>query len=221
MGFAYLFIGLFDWALALLALLQVVVPGLARGPEYTALLMAAGCLMFLLLIVAHELGHHFAGLAVGIRSCVIALTFVKLVRLRGRWRVSRNNDWLHPAGYVASEITPHHSTWRWGLAVFAGPAVNLVLSIVCLVSAAVVHTGPPEGMGDPSGAGWRQLALLLPGTPAVAALNLAGLISLWLGAGSLVPAGGKGGNRNDGDLLLALWCGKPHPVFDDDDDAQW
>jgi hypothetical protein len=56
----------------------------------------------------------------------------------------------------------------------------------------------------------RSVALLYPGDPATAGLNVAGLLSLGLGLGTLIP-GSAAGLRTDGGQLLDLWRGKGFP----------
>jgi hypothetical protein len=131
-----------------------------------------------------------------------------------RLRVRMNTAWFQPAAYVLHAF-PEGCVrpWRWAVLLLAGPLCNLLLGLTCLIAANWLNPGPPAGMPPDARVGWRSIALLFPGDMLTAQLNVAGLLSLGLGVGTLIP-GSAAGLRTDGGQLLDLWrrkgsAGKP------------
>src|SRR5262249_3338088 len=94
-----------------------------------------------------------------------------------------------------------------------GPLSNLVIGVACLAASSWHNPGPPNTVPPSARAGWGSVALLYPGDPATALLNIAGLVSLQMGLVNLVP-GNVGRLRSDGGQLLDLARGRlPAGVF--------
>ena len=191
--------------LGLLACWQALGIGVNYGLVTCLLLCGGGLLTFFALIAIHELGHLSVGLAMGFPFMRFTVGPVQLVRDGARIRPRLNTAWFKPAAYVMHELPQDGvQRWRWAAVVFAGPLSNLLAGAACLAAAHWLNPGPPVEMLHAPRVGWRSVALLYPGDPATAWLNIAGLLSLGLGLGTLVP-GSAAGMRSDGGQLLDLW----------------
>lgn len=193
---------------ALLLVWQALGIGVNYGPGACLLLCGAALLTYLALIALHELGHLLVGQALGLPFQRFTVGPLQLAREGGRVRARLNTAWFQPAAYVAHALPREGGRrWRWAVTVFGGPLSNLLVAVACLAAASGLNPGPPADMPRAARAGWRGVALLYPGDPVTAWLNIAGLLSLGLGLGNLVP-GSAVGLRTDGGQLLDLWRGK-------------
>lgn len=190
----------------LLMLWQVAVVGLVAGPGDLVVVAAAGVAAGIALVIAHELGHALAGWGVGLPPMSLTLVFVRVDWQGGRPVLRPNMRLLHLAG-VSYHAVAGAERWRVAAIFAAGPVVNLAIAGVCLALAAVLNPGPPAGRGPAAHNALRDVALVWPGSSAVAGLNVAGLASLLLGAFNLVP-GRSAGFRTDGGQLLDLARGR-------------
>ncbi|MFO0810769.1 MAG: site-2 protease family protein [Gemmataceae bacterium] len=202
-----LLLGLVSTAIALPVcfgiLMQVFTRGLAGGGDEMMAVALGGVASGFAVFAAHELGHLAGGRLAGLplQSVTIGLVRVEMWAGRPRWRLNR--DWFRHAGIVRF-FTPTNERWRVAVMVAAGPATNLAIGAVCLTVAALVNPGPPAaafpGLARSS---WGDVALAWPGSALTAWLNITGLVSLYLGAGTLVP-GRAAGLRTDGGQLLDM-----------------
>jgi membrane-associated protease RseP (regulator of RpoE activity) len=199
-------------AFAILLLLQPLAVGLGKGMGACLLLCAGGVLTFLALLAIHELGHLLAGRAVGLRFSRFTVGLFRVAREGDHIRVRLNTAWFQPAAYVVQRFPGGPiPRLRWAVAVLGGPLSNLLVGVACLVAANRLHPGPPVAVAHSAQAGWRGVALLMPGNLATAQLNLAGVLSLGIGLATLVP-GQSAGLRTDGGQLWDLWRKKDRPA---------
>lgn len=139
------------------------------------------------LVLAHELGHVAGGSAVGLPFHSLVVPFLTVAREGRRLRARPNSGKQWPIGFVRYGWTPG-PTWRWAVFAAAGPAANLLLAGGLFAAAAAVHhLGPPARPSPADPHGLRRLALVFPSSLPVVVLNLAGLSSVYLAVGSLVP----------------------------------
>jgi Zn-dependent protease len=198
----------------LLLIWQALAIGVNYGLGACLLLCSGGLLGFLALLAVHELGHLLVAWMLGFPFQRFTVGPLQLVYQDARIRARLNTAWFQPAAYVMHTL-PLYGNWRWRKAafIFGGPASNLVLGAVCLVVASGINPGPPIEMPNAARAGLRSVAVLYPGDPATAGLNVAGLLSLGLGLGTLIP-GAAAGLRTDGGQLLDIWRGTVSPGHD-------
>jgi hypothetical protein len=166
-------------AVTLVVLLAVCVAlGQAYGPTLSLLLTAGGlAVSFAVGVGAHEAGHVLGGGMVGWAARFVRVGPVTWMRRDGGWRLGwrRRSNWL--SGIVESAPGPPDA-WRLVVFLLAGPAANFVVGAIAL---GVVVAPMP----------------LLPRCAA----ELLALVSLGLGAWSLVPLRERG-QASDG---LNLW----------------
>lgn len=88
-------------------------------------------LLVLALSAVHELGHVFAGGAVGLRLVSCSVGPLSLVKRGGRYALDSNPHWIRFAGCVEHDI-PRGTTTRTHLTISAigGPIANLLLAAV-------------------------------------------------------------------------------------------
>lgn len=193
---------------AVLLAWQALIVGVNDGPGVCLLVCGGGLLSFFALLAIHELGHLLVAQAMGLPFQRFTVGPLQFVREGDRVRVRLNTAWFEPAAYVLHGLPLTKGwRWRWTAVVLAGPLSNLLLGATCLAVASGLNPGPGADMPQAAWAGWRSVALLFPAGAATAWLNLAGLLSLGLGLGPLVP-GFAAGLRTDGGQLLDLWQGK-------------
>jgi hypothetical protein len=203
--------GVLFCVLALLLAWQVFAVGVNGGPADSLALGVGGLLTFLALLAVHELGHLLAGRAVGLPFERFTVGPLQLVREGGRWRARLNTAWSQPAAYVLlppPQVGHGYRRWRWAAMVLGGPLANLLVGAACLAAAGHLNPCPPASVSTNARAGWRGVAILYPGDLTTAWLNMAGIVSLWLGVCNLVPGSAKG-MRSDGGQLLDLWRAAP------------
>ncbi len=192
--------------LLVLLAMQALTVGVFFGMGSCLCLCAGASPVFLVLIAIHEMGHLAAGKMVGLSFSQITVGFLTLMRRENGWKARLNTSWFKPAAVVYPLLGAPTSSWRYALVVGGGPIANLLLCALCLIAASVLHPGPPDSIPREARLGWRSVALLMPGNFATASLNSAGLLSLGLGLGTLVP-GRAAGVRSDGGQLLDLFWG--------------
>lgn len=169
------------------------------------LLFGRGVLIFLALLALHELGHLLAALAMGLPFRRFTIGLLTIAREHERIRVLLNTAWFRPAAYFQSSFPEGGvPAWRWAVVVLGGPMANLLFVPIFLLAASWMNPGPPAEMPSALRVGWRTFAWLNPGDMATALLNIAAILSLALGLGTLVP-GTSAGVRTDGGQLLDLW----------------
>jgi uncharacterized repeat protein (TIGR04138 family) len=185
-------------ALGLLLAWQALFVGLTHGMAACAVLCAGGVPIFLALIAAHELGHLVAGWAMGLPLVRFTAGPLVVVREGGRLRARLNTAWFQPAAFVVyAPAWSADGPLRWGVMVLGGPLSSLLLGVGCLGAASWLNPGPPAEIAS-------RARFLFPGDLATANLNVAGILSLGMGLGTLVP-GRAAGLRTDGGQLLDLW----------------
>lgn len=202
--FRLLFVGFVQVVVVLVFALALVwqacIVGVREGPTSCLLLGVGGILTFFAVLAAHELGHVLAARAVGLPLLRFTVGLLLIEREGGQLRLRLNTAWFQPAAYVVLSFPDQGgSTYQWAVVLLGGPLASLLIAVACLLLASWLNPGPPH-----SAVGWRSVALLLPGNLATGLLNIAGLLSLWLGVGSLVP-GTAAGFRTAGRQLLDLW----------------
>jgi Peptidase family M50 len=155
-------------------------------------------------VIAHELGHLLAALAVRMRvdRVVIGpLTFVRDVgrfRLRITWRSTT-------VGYVAARPTDVRDIRRrMFLFISAGPLVNLMVGSLLLWAA--IHGNESSLVPRRFGVVTPTILLWMPQSHPIAWLDFAAVMNLMLFVASLIP-GTAGGLTTDGGQLLALLRG--------------
>lgn len=193
------------WGFCLLVLWQVAIIGLADGPVALLAVAAGGVVGGLAALVLHELGHAAAGRLAGLPPWSLTLVFVRVDWHGGPPRLRPNADWFRPAA-VAYHAFRSARLWQIAALIAGGPLASLLAGAACLAGAAAVNPGPTDAPVAHRSR-WRDVAFVWPGHAGVAALNVAGLISLFLGAGTLVP-GRAAGLQTDGGQLLDLALGR-------------
>jgi hypothetical protein len=191
-------------ALALWFAWQAFVVGVNHGPGPFLRLGAGGVLTFFGLLAAHELGHLLAGRAVGLPFRGLAVGPLRVARDGDGLRAHLNTDWFGPPAYFTHGPAAGADARRRAVMLLGGPLASLIPGAACLVAGSWLNPGPPADLPGAARSGWRGVALLYPGDAWTAALNTAGVLSLGLGLGTLVP-GRAAGCRTDGGPLLDLW----------------
>jgi hypothetical protein len=195
-------------SLCLLLLWQVVVIGVAAGPAAVLVVAAIGLAGGFAALAVHEVGHFVAGRLAGLPPRSLTVAFLRAEWPGGWLRLRLNTVWFRPAGVAWHEVLG--ATRRQvAVMVAGGPAASLAAGAGCLAWAAEINPGPTD-VPVARQSGWRDVALVWPGSSGVAALNVTGLVSLYLGAGTLVP-GRAAGLRTDGGQLLDLALGRWTP----------
>ena len=141
--------------------------------------------MFWAAIIAHELGHLFVGLAVGMRVFLVGhwpLAFVRegrWFRLRLRWRASS-------LGYlIAYPKHGRHLRRRMFLYIAAGPLTNLLAAALLFLIA--THWNVPSLDPVPVGEFHSSKIPWMPQSQAVGWVVIAAIVNLMLGLQSLIP----------------------------------
>lgn len=188
-------------AVGLWATWQVIVVGLTDGPLTMLIVAVAGVVAFVMLIAVHEFGHYFAARLAGLRPDSLTVAFVRLEWRGGRTSLCLNTRLFEPAGIVRS-ANAGVSRRQWAAFVAGGPAANMLSGFLFLMLAQAVNPGPPN-VAPAIRSPLRDVALVWPGSAVVSWLNLAGLVSLYLGGSNLIPRR-FAGLRSDGGQLLDL-----------------
>ena len=160
-------------ALALLLAWQALVVGVNDSLAACLVLCGSGIPIFFALLAAHELGHLLAGKALGLPFVRFTVGPLQLVREGERIRARLNTAWFQPAAYVMLALPAEGDRrWRWAAVLLGGPLSNLLLGAACLAAATGLNPGPPAERPHAARAAWRSVALLYPGNPAAAWLNV-------------------------------------------------
>jgi hypothetical protein len=197
--------------LAALIAMQALAVAMFDGMDSCVWLCVGVIPTFLCLIAAHEVGHLLAGKAAGLSFARFTVGLLTVERIEGRLLVRLNRLWFQPAAYVVAGLPAGNtSIRRWATMVAGGPLANLLICVFCLIAASIINPGPTDMIPSEARPGWRSVALLMPGNLTTAWLNVAALISLGFGLGTLIP-GRAAGLRTDGGQLFDLFCGQGAP----------